>query len=458
MKRSAPYCHCNCSRNGLRAVTICVVFATCCASMANAQTIDDAYRNELSRLMAEKTAINEALKTEKLRGDRTRAALVTEIEALSATLTELRAENNSQEKNLPNTTRLDSLEAQQRSLDQRARQIETWLETHGVSLPTDHGMENEHGVHKHPPLDVMMRLALRHVEEHGQLWMRSEQEYFGADGIAKKGPVLRIAEVGAVVVEPSYQPLTLATDGSLRVSEPTRKPSSVHGETRLVEAVLFDPDDVRVTTPKGSSWQDWMKQGGTIMWVIGALGILAILVFVERLLAYARFLLRLSAAERKGPDVNVSVGDRLLSAVSAIQRNEGTSEELETKAAEAILQTQPLLRRGVSLLAVVASVAPLLGLLGTVTGMIGTFGMITEHGTGDPRLLSGGISEALLTTQFGLMVAIPALVFQTTLYRIADAILRRVERFSLLVLNKKASSNEMVIVNTDDKVAVRRAL
>ena len=51
--------------------------------------------------------------------------------------------------------------------------------------------------------------------------------------------------------------------------------------------------------------------------------------------------------------------------------------------------------------------APLLGLLGTVTGMIGTFGLITEHGTGDARLLSGGISEALLTTQFGLMVAIP---------------------------------------------------
>ena len=66
--------------------------------MANAQTIDDAYRNELSRLTAEKNAINEALKTEQLRGDRTRAALVTEIEVLSATLTELRAENNSQEK------------------------------------------------------------------------------------------------------------------------------------------------------------------------------------------------------------------------------------------------------------------------------------------------------------------------------------------------------------------------
>ena len=62
-----------------------------------------------------------------------------------------------------------------------------------------------------------------------------------------------------------------------------------------------------------------MKQGGTIMWVIGALGLLAILVFVERLLAYARFFFRISAAERRGPGVNVSVGDQLLSAVYAIR-------------------------------------------------------------------------------------------------------------------------------------------
>ena len=59
---------------------------------------------------------------------------------------------------------------------------------------------------------------------------------------------------------------------------------------------------------------------------------------------------------------------------------------------------------------VIAAVAPLLGLLGTVTGMISTFEIITEHGTGDPRMLSSGISEALITTQLGLIVAIPMLL------------------------------------------------
>mgnify|MGYP002880988395 CR=1 FL=1 len=142
---------------------------------------------------------------------------------------------------------------------------------------------------------------------------------------------------------------------------------------------------------------------------------------------------------------------------TVIQTKQGSPEALETDAAETIIQTQPFVRRGVSLLAVVASVAPLLGLLGTVTGMIGTFGMITEHGTGDPRLLSGGISQALLTTQFGLMVAIPALLFQTTLYRWGDAILRRVERFALKTLDIRLTKNSDADGSSKNVVAVRSA-
>ena len=177
--------------------------------------------------------------------------------------------------------------------------------------------------------------------------------------------------------------------------------------------------------------------------------------FIERIFAYARYVLRLSIAERKGPAAVVPEGDALLVAVRITQTGQGDIESLETNAAEAILLTQPYVRRGVSLLAVVASVAPLLGLLGTVTGMIGTFGMITEYGTGDPRLLSGGISEALLTTQFGLMVAIPALLFQTTLYRSGDAILRRVEKFAINVLRTRADQERMPEKESDGITPVR---
>ena len=78
--------------------------------------------------------------------------------------------------------------------------------------------------------------------------------------------------------------------------------------------------------------------------------------------------------------------------------------------AESALLEEKRLDRFSSAIVVIAAVAPLLGLWGTVTGMISTFEIITEHGTGDPKMLSAGISEALITTQLGLVVAIPMLL------------------------------------------------
>ena len=82
---------------------------------------------------------------------------------------------------------------------------------------------------------------------------------------------------------------------------------------------------------------------------------------------------------------------------------------------EQLLKEQSRLERFGTVIMVSASIAPLLGLLGTVSGMIATFDIITEFGTGDPRLLSGGISEALVTTRLGLIVAIPTLFLGTLL-------------------------------------------
>jgi len=427
-------------------------------SVATAQTLDDAYQIELTRLASEMTALRTSLDESTTQRRRARSDLVKDIESLAAALTRLRAENNSQELQLPQTARLQSLQEQERNVDRRARQIETWLETHGVSLPATIANDAEQNEeHQHPPLDVMMKAALVHVEQHGQLWLRTDQEYFDGDGVATQGSVLRIAEVGAVVIEPDYRPLSLASDGSLRLSSGVVQPSVSHGDTRTVGVELFDPDDIRPSRAEVSTWIDWMDRGGIIMWVIGVLAVLALILFLERILAYALYTIRLSVAERRGPSVPVPSEDRLLSAVAVIQTKQGSPEALETDAAETIIQTQPFVRRGVSLLAVVASVAPLLGLLGTVTGMIGTFGMITEHGTGDPRLLSGGISQALLTTQFGLMVSIPALLFQTTLYRWGDAILRRVERFALKTLDIRLTKNSDADGSSKNVVAVRSA-
>jgi len=84
---------------------------------------------------------------------------------------------------------------------------------------------------------------------------------------------------------------------------------------------------------------------------------------------------------------------------------------------------------------VIAAVAPLLGLLGTVTGMIATFDVITEFGTSDPKLLSGGIAIALTTTQLGLMVAIPFLLLGNMLSGWAERIKDDMEAAALRISN-----------------------
>ena len=89
------------------------------------------------------------------------------------------------------------------------------------------------------------------------------------------------------------------------------------------------------------------------------------------------------------------------------------TETLELKMAEAVLRETPKLESGLTLLKIIAAVAPLMGLLGTVTGMIITFQAITIFGAGDPKAMAGGISSALVTTVLGLLVAIPTVLLHT---------------------------------------------
>ena len=98
---------------------------------------------------------------------------------------------------------------------------------------------------------------------------------------------------------------------------------------------------------------------------------------------------------------------------------------------EAILKQLPRLERFLPTLSVFAAIAPLLGLLGTVTGMIETFQVITRFGTSDPKLMAGGISEALITTQLGLAVAMPIIIIHHFLERRVDKVVGDMEEKGL---------------------------
>ena len=128
--------------------------------------------------------------------------------------------------------------------------------------------------------------------------------------------------------------------------------------------------------------------------------------------------------------------------LSAAVEHAGESKELiEETLYECMLDTQPRLERFLPFIAITAAISPLLGLLGTVTGMIKTFKLITVFGAGDAKMLSAGISEALVTTEFGLIVAIPALVLHALLSRKAQSILAYMEKVGTAFINGLAQVN-----------------
>lgn len=203
------------------------------------------------------------------------------------------------------------------------------------------------------------------------------------------------------------------------------------------------------------SWKEWIQSGGLLVWPIFAIAGLALVLVLERLF----FILRIrSNSDRIMRTITeLAAGDNWeacraycsknskypsCQVISKLLANMGQGRQvLENGLQEGLFQQIPRLERFLPTLNVLAAIAPLIGLLGTVTGMISTFQVITIFGSGDPKLMAGGISEALITTQLGLLVAVPILFVHHLLDRRADKILGDIEEkgtgFSLLLLKKE---------------------
>ena len=164
-----------------------------------------------------------------------------------------------------------------------------------------------------------------------------------------------------------------------------------------------------INTP--SVMERW-QQGGIVGMVISALGVIAILVGALRLLVLTSMSVRVSKQLKTvaQPNENNPLG-RVLAQAKKYKQTD--LETLELKINESIIKELPALQRFEGFLKITAAVAPLLGLLGTVVGMILTFQAITIYGAGDPQAMAGGISSALVTTVLGLIVAIPTLLMHS---------------------------------------------
>ena len=157
--------------------------------------------------------------------------------------------------------------------------------------------------------------------------------------------------------------------------------------------------------------QERVEQGGPVGYVIIALGLAGLVLGLWRLLYLLLAGVRIRGQLKADSPSRGNALGRVLSVYDA--NRDADTETLELKLDEAILRETPLLEKWQVALKVIAAVAPLLGLLGTVVGMIETFQQITLFGTGDPRLMASGISKALVTTMLGLVVAIPMVLLHS---------------------------------------------
>ena len=178
-----------------------------------------------------------------------------------------------------------------------------------------------------------------------------------------------------------------------------------------------------------------INQGGLIGYIILLIGGITLLFAIYKYVSL--FLLGRAVGEQL---TSSSYGDNPLGRVLSVGEThmKDAIDRLELKLAESIMAERPAIERGISFVKIVSVVAPLAGLLGTVTGMIITFQQITLFGTGDPKIMAGGISQALVTTVLGLVVAIPTTLAHSFLQSSARSVVDVLEEQATGIVAEKA--------------------
>jgi len=254
------------------------------------------------------------------------------------------------------------------------------------------------------------------------------------DGVTSVRDVVRI---GVFNVISDGQFLQFDMDNQ-RLSVLPKQPAAVAGllSSAAVASDGYTMVAIDPTGPSGGSYlnaliatpsllERW-HQGGIVGYCISTLGVIGFLLALWRWLG-------LFTTDRKvqhqtsirEPQKNNPLG-RILAI--ADEHTHLDNESLELKMEEGILREKPRIEKGLNWLKIIYMVAPLLGLLGTVTGMIHTFQVITIFGAGDPQTMAGGISSALVTTVLGLIVAIPMVLLHTLVSSQARKILSVLEQ------------------------------
>lgn len=297
------------------------------------------------------------------------------------------------------------------------------------------------------------------LEDLEGLWFALQQEMTETGKVIRfRAPVVGIAGGESTRDVVRVGPFIAVADGAYlqylpetgKLTELGRQPPSRHLSTVApfeearsgLVGVAIDPSQgqllrMLIQTP---NMRERVEQGGLVGYLTIGLGLIGLLIVAQRLgyLTVVGGRMRAeSSRDKHGTD------NPLGRVLSVYQQNRSADvETLELKLDEAILRETPAIERGNSLIRVISVVAPLLGLLGTVTGMIRVFEAITLFGAGDPRLMADGISQALVTTVLGLAVAIPMTLLHSVVSARSRSLIQILEEESAGLVAAHAEHSE----------------
>jgi biopolymer transport protein ExbB len=343
-------------------------------------------------------------------------------------------------------------ERNEQDVSDNASVLDGTLSQSAATLKAFNYKVNTDAKNKTKELDKAFTFAAKQISELSKV-RNTKGSFFLLDGTKVEGDIVKFGNIASYgVTAKNAVALVPAGNGVLKAwnqPAPESARALLKGEAKdTLNIFVFESADKEIASPTEKTLLDFLNSAGAIGWVIVTLGLVAVILMILRIVF-------LRDADQSTIEIRTEVAEKIRysdkkEALKLCKNAKGSTarvlaatirnidkerDHLEDIVSEAVLHENHHLDRFGMAIMVIAAVAPLLGLLGTVTGMISTFDIITEFGTGDPAMLSGGISEALVTTELGLIVAIPALLVGNLLSGWSEKIKDHMEQAALHVNN-----------------------
>ncbi len=423
-----------------------------CVSLSvvvQADELERAYQKEYAFLKAQKAELEKRFATDEVQHANEIQASKEKVEALQEKLIEVSEKAKASSEKLDKLSKMLAEKGETGGLTGNVvNQARLALEPYGVKISDDNKTTDVEKIQQ--ALGTSMKL-------YSQLSsLRNEKgEFYLPDGKKVEGDIVKVGNIAAYgISKEAAGALAPAGNGAYKLwnavgSADDAKAMFAKEKTETIDIFAYENLDKEVDYVTEKSFIDTMEDGGVIGYIIFALGLFGLVLLGLRVL-------NLMGAKTNVNEITQVVVDTLESgegstvALEKIKGYKGSTARvvkatlrnikkerahIEDVIMENILNESTQIDRFGSFVLVIAAVAPLMGLLGTVTGMIETFEVITEFGTGDPKLLSGGISAALVTTMQGLVVAIPLLLIGNLLSGWAQSIKDSMEQNALHIVN-----------------------